>query len=165
VAVGAQAQPVVLLASDCESTVTAAPVARASLAATWPRPPRPATATFLPGPASQRRIGCDARARQRCRPSSPMPGDVQDEVLVHHDVGGVAAVGRAAVPVGGAKVFSLEAVLFLALAAASAYPLSPDARVGRGGRPGRTQRCGRVTRGVLWPGERRVSAVARRPAG
>ena len=40
-----------------ESTVTSAPMATAILTAMWPSPPRPTTATFLPGPAPQAASG------------------------------------------------------------------------------------------------------------
>jgi hypothetical protein len=43
--------------SDWDSTVTSAPMAEASLTAMCPSPPRPTTATRLPGPAPQRRSG------------------------------------------------------------------------------------------------------------
>ena len=43
--------------SDWLSTVTSAPIACASLTPMWPSPPRPMTATFLPGPAFQWRSG------------------------------------------------------------------------------------------------------------
>ncbi len=41
------------LRSEVDSTVTSAPRAAASLTAIWPRPPRPITATFDPGPTPQ----------------------------------------------------------------------------------------------------------------
>ena len=41
------------LRSEVDRTVTSAPIAAACLTAIWPRPPRPITATFDPGPTFQ----------------------------------------------------------------------------------------------------------------
>ena len=41
------------LRSEVDRTVTSAPMAAACLTAIWPRPPRPITATFDPGPTFQ----------------------------------------------------------------------------------------------------------------
>lgn len=43
--------------SERDSTVTSAPWAAAIWTPMWPSPPRPSTATFLPGPAPHRASG------------------------------------------------------------------------------------------------------------
>src|SRR6185312_11891997 len=67
------------------NSATSAPIACASFTAMCPNPPSPITPTFLPGPARQRR-------QLVFRVLHP-----QHEMLVHHHVVRVAAVGHAAV--------------------------------------------------------------------
>ena len=77
----------------------------------------------------QRRVGGDARAEQRRgRLVRDGLGDPQDEVLVHHDVGGVAALGDRAVAVDGRvrPDVALQAVLLLPRQAVHALPAGVD---------------------------------------
>ena len=70
--------------------------------------------TFLHIPARQRRVRGDTGAEQGCRyVEVECIGDVQNEVLVHHDFFGVAALGDGVINVGGiiGPHATIEAVL------------------------------------------------------
>src|SRR5258705_345678 len=88
------------LLGDVVNSTTWAPRACANLTPMWPSPPRPATPTFLPLVTPQwcmGRVGCDARAEERCGPGEvEIRGDLEDESLGDDDAVGVAPVGDAA---------------------------------------------------------------------
>src|SRR5512137_1096056 len=83
------------LDGEVVNTTTCAPKARANFTPMWPRPPRPTTPTFWPGPTFQRRIGRDAGAEQGGGVGQwEVAGDAEGEALVHHDALGIAAISR-----------------------------------------------------------------------
>ena len=107
-------------------------MAWAILTAMWPSPPRPTTATFLPGPAPQRRSGeyvvMPAHSSGAAAAGSMPSGTREDEVGVDDDVGGVAALGGGAVAVGAGVGgdHAVEAVLLVAVAAVGALAAGVD---------------------------------------